>query len=155
MRRPIRVAGVVVNKSQILLIHREKEGRKYYVFPGGGVEDEEDNEEALLREIKEETSTEIKINKLLYRHNYETSNQCYYLCDYVSGTPELSEDSIESVKNKKGNDFYVPLWVNIDKLSNLLLYPLEIRDWLLKDLKNNFQEALREATLKVSELRQS
>ncbi|MFH1601527.1 MAG: NUDIX domain-containing protein [Candidatus Shapirobacteria bacterium] len=155
MRRPIRVVGIIINKNGILLIHRKKAGKEYYVFPGGGVEDEEINEQALLREISEETSVKVKVGKLLYKHVYETSNQYYYLCTYISGTPELRKDSIEKKRDSSGYDKYELLWVSVNKLPQLLIYPLEIRDWLIKDIKDNFQKVPKEASLKAGELRQS
>ena len=155
MRRPIRVAGIIVNNNQVLLMHRNKNGKEYFVFPGGGVEGKEENKTSLLREISEETSVKVKIVKKLYTHNYETGNHFYYLCTYVSGNPKLRKDSIENARNKKGKDTYKPTWIKISKLKNLLLYPLEIRDWLIEDIKNDFRRTPREASLKVDDLRQS
>ncbi len=155
MRKPSRVAGIIIKNNSILLVYRKKEGKEYYVFPGGGVEDNENNKQSLIRELSEETSVEISIDKLLYKHNYESSKQYYYLCSYVSGNPKLRKDSVEKARNEKGMDLYKPLWINIKKLPKLLVYPLEIRDWLIEDIKNDFQHTPRKASLNVSELRQS
>ena len=46
-------------------------------------------------------------------------------------------------------------WVQIDKLENILIYPLEMRDWLIQDLKNGFNDKVKEATFMKSSLRQS
>ncbi|MFC1710486.1 NUDIX domain-containing protein [Patescibacteria group bacterium] len=51
MRTPTRVAGIIIDKNKILLIRRKKNGKEYYVFPGGGVENKEDNKKSLLREL--------------------------------------------------------------------------------------------------------
>lgn len=56
---------------------------------------------------------------------------------------------------ENGFDYYKPQWVLIGNLQNILVYPLEIRDWLLEDLKNNFVNTTKEAHLKVEELRES
>ncbi|HNP89499.1 MAG TPA: hypothetical protein PKI75_02600 [Candidatus Woesebacteria bacterium] len=55
---------------------------------------------------------------------------------------------------KDNSNFYQPLWFKIDDLKKLLLYPLEIRDWLLEDFKNNFKNVPREASLEIKDLRQ-
>jgi len=149
-----RVAGIVTKDNKILLIHRQKNGKKYYVFPGGSVEKNEVNEEALIREIKEETSIKVEIKRLVYVHDYQTSQQYYYLCEYHGGRPRLASGSIEKQRMKTKNDFYQPLWVDISRLSGLLLYPLEIRDWLISDLKNGFPTEPKIAKLKISDLRQ-
>lgn len=55
---------------------------------------------------------------------------------------------------KVENQIYDPNWVNVEKLPKLLLYPLEIRDWLIEDLKTNLENKPRVATLKSTNLRQ-
>ncbi len=154
MAKPIpRAVGIVINDSKVLLMWRKKDGHEYYVFPGGGKEENETIEEAVVRETKEEASMEVKIEKLLYTHNLiDSGNQYFYLCSYISGEPELGDANEKQGQNE--NDQYKPMWVEINKLPNLLVYPLEIRDWLIEDFKTNFQNTPREQTFKVSELRQ-
>jgi 8-oxo-dGTP diphosphatase len=50
----IRVAGLILHADRVLLIRHEKEGRGYWLLPGGGVEPGETLEDALLRELAEE-----------------------------------------------------------------------------------------------------
>ena len=152
----IRAVGIIVNNGKVLLMHRVKHDKEYYVFPGGGVEEGETVEQALLREVNEETSLEVKIEKLLYHHIYNSNTeQFFYLCSYISGEPKLGDGNESRTMAQSTANFYNPVWCEIKKLPELLLYPLEIRDWFIADAKTNFQSAPREATLKVSELRQS
>ena len=153
--KPARAVGIILKDNQVLLMYRIKNGKEYYVFPGGGVEKDESVEDAVLREILEETTLKVKVNRKLYLHDYDESEGHYYLCEYIEGKPELG-DSIEKelMARDKGN-FYRPEWMNIDKLEEILIYPLEIRDWLMADLENGFPETVRVAKLKTAELRQS
>ena len=155
MRLPIRVAGIIVKNTEILLIHRVKNGQEYWVFPGGSLEDTDLSEtEGLLREIEEETCLFVDVDKLLYTHDYGDNIGLYFMCKYISGEPKLG-DSIEKERMEKGkSDTYEPVWVPLNKLTNILLYPLEIRDWLIKDLKDNFINTPRKQTLTTEELRQ-
>ena len=57
------MSAIIVNDSKVLLMHRKKEGREYWVFPGGGVEKDETSEQAAKREVLEETS--LKVMKAL------------------------------------------------------------------------------------------
>jgi len=151
----VRAVAILVNKDEVLLMFR-KNMREYYVFPGGGVEENEDIGEAVLRELEEEASVEAKINRLLYQHIYDDEKEQYfYLCDYISGVPELKKDTIEYQKMLKGEDFYRPEWIKIKELKNMLVYPLEIRDLVIEDFKNNFQNSAKVFNLKISELRKN
>lgn len=50
-----RSVAVVIELGELLVIARRKNGRKYYVLPGGGVEDGETARAACVRELQEET----------------------------------------------------------------------------------------------------
>ena len=157
MRKPVRAVAIIINeKDQVLLIWRRKKDKEYYVFPGGGVEDKETVKEAVLREVDEETTLQIKIERLLYRHRYiGDSDQFFYLCSYVSGQPTLGEANEKEKMSKSTDDLYKPQWVELNQLKDLLIYPLEIRDWLLEDLENNFKNTPRKAEMEIRDLRQS
>ncbi len=151
----IRAVAVIVNDGKVLLIHRISHGREYYVFPGGGVENKETVKQAVLREVQEETSLEVKIEKLLYHHVYDdNTEQFFYLCLPVSGEPELGDGNEARDMEKNNANFYNPVWYEIKGLPWLLLYPLEVRDWFIKDAETNFESVPREARIKVSKLRQ-
>lgn len=152
----IRAVAIIVNDGKVLLMHRINNSKEYYIFPGGGVENGETVEQAVLREVQEETSLEAKIEKLLYHHIYDdNTEQFFYLCRYVSGEPKLGEGNEARDMKESSANFYNPIWHEIKGLPQLLLYPLEIRDWFIGDAKTNFENVPREAKIKVSELRQS
>lgn len=112
-------------------------------------------EDAVVREIEEEAGIKSEIVKLLYAHNRSDINHehYFYLCKHISGTPKLGNfNEMQAMKNE--SQIYKPVWVNIQELPKLLLYPLEIRDWIIEDYKNNFKGAPKTATLKTIDLRQ-
>ena len=49
-----RAVLIFIHDNNILLLYRFKGGEEYYVFPGGGVEDNESIDEAAIREAEEE-----------------------------------------------------------------------------------------------------
>ncbi|HQB50617.1 MAG TPA: NUDIX domain-containing protein [bacterium] len=147
----IRAASIIINNDSVLLIYRKREGKEYYVFPGGGVEKNETIEQAVLRELFEETSLKAEIDRLLYVHKYDNnSEQYFYLLKNHLGEPKLHEKSIEAERNSE-NNFYEPLWVNLTKLNELTLYPLEIKAWFVDDVKNNFTNCPKKQFIKISE----
>lgn len=156
-QKRIRAVAIIVNDGKVLLMHRINKGKEYYVFPGGGVEERESVEQAVMREVQEETSLNVTIEKLLYHHIYEDidNEQFFYLCRYISGKPNLGNANELQEMTNGGNNFYQPLWIEVTDLHKLLLYPLEIRDWFVEDVRINFKDTPRKAILKYSGLRQT
>ncbi|MDR0978516.1 MAG: NUDIX domain-containing protein, partial [Lachnospiraceae bacterium] len=81
-----------------LLQQRNKEPEKeYWSIPGGKVEFFEKIEDALKREIKEETGVDIEIVRLLGICNHIVDNEKIhyispsYLCKIKSGEPKIME----------------------------------------------------------------
>lgn len=58
-RTGIRASAIIIRDNKILLVHRKKDGREYWVFPGGGIEDYEKPEETVKREVFEGTNLRI------------------------------------------------------------------------------------------------
>ncbi len=138
MHARIRAAGIVIKDNCVLLIERKRDGAHYWVFPGGGVEEGETKEEAVVREVFEETSMIVTLDKLMYEYHHDVLHggspyQYFYLCGYVSGVPALHADSIEQSKMDQGHGFYKPQWVPLDSIAELELYPYEVRDKIISD----------------------
>ncbi|HDP35225.1 MAG TPA: NUDIX domain-containing protein [Candidatus Hydrogenedentes bacterium] len=62
----VRVAAVIVRNGEILLAEHLKDGRAYYLLPGGGVDQGETLREALARELWEETRLDVTPGRLLF-----------------------------------------------------------------------------------------
>ncbi len=128
-----RASGVIIHENRVLLMHRinsHEGGREYYTTLGGGVEDDEDIIEAVVREVYEESMVTVKVGELILEHETEGQNQYYYICDYVSGEPGLWVDGPEYAKHQTG-DIHEPVWVPFAEIKNINLLPIEIKDVLV------------------------
>lgn len=61
----IRVALFILRDDEILLVRHEKDGRSYWLLPGGGVEFGESLKEAARREAFEETGLDVEVHDLV------------------------------------------------------------------------------------------
>lgn len=106
MSRLIRYQGAIVQDDHLLLImHREHAtGRTYWVIPGGGRELGETEEACVQREMLEETSLVIVVERLLLDEP-SSPNGVYkrlktYLCKVVKGDARPGyEPEIEASQN--------------------------------------------------------
>ena len=48
-----RGSSVIIENNKVAVIKRVRDGQEYYVFPGGGIENEENPEQAAVRETIE------------------------------------------------------------------------------------------------------
>lgn len=130
-RTGVRAAAIIIKNDKILLMHRKKDRSEYWVFPGGGVEDDETGEKTIVREIKEETGLKCtKIKLAFVAETYEGGNKHpFYFCEVdgdkvTLGGPEAEKQSEE--------DWYSPEWVKLGEVKNLNLLPESAKAKLLK-----------------------
>lgn len=121
-----RAAAVIVKDDKILLMRRVKNGREYFVFPGGGIHEGETPEEAAIRELKEEFGISVKIEKLLFKMENRGKEEFYFLVREFSGTPEIGGEEKEQMS---ADNQYYPAWKELSEISSLSnLYPEGARE---------------------------
>lgn len=97
----IRVVAALIKKDNKVLIAKRLTGDSSLIgkweFPGGKVEKNEDDKNAIEREIREEFDIRIVANKFLVNSIYDYPNKkvdlCLYDCDYVEGVFNLHDHS--------------------------------------------------------------
>ena len=118
MKRVVRYQGAVVREGHILLV-RQRFGSGYECWnvPGGGREDDETEEQCVVREIKEETNLDVRIERLLIdgpSHPHSPYRRFKtYLCTPLEGY--ASPDDVESVEVR---------WFDLSDASQLRLEAL-------------------------------
>jgi 8-oxo-dGTP pyrophosphatase MutT (NUDIX family) len=112
------VRAIILNQDSIFMVHTNKGD---YKLPGGGVNKKEKHEEALEREVKEETGYLLdsiieKIGIVIERNvdKYEEDSvfemvSYYYLCQISDRKTFQQLDDYEAELG------FRPIWINIDK----------------------------------------
>jgi 8-oxo-dGTP pyrophosphatase MutT (NUDIX family) len=94
MPRYTRYQGLIIQNHKILLIRgfERRTGNSFWVIPGGGLEAGESEEECVIREMKEETNLNVRVERLLIDLEappdgiYKRLKS--YLCSPIRGFPE-------------------------------------------------------------------
>ncbi|MBL4937859.1 NUDIX hydrolase [Clostridium sp. YIM B02515] len=126
----VSVAGLVTNeKDEVLLV---KSPRRGWEFPGGMVEPGESLQEALIREIFEESGIYVTITGFIgvYKNIKSDIVNIDFCCKYKSGIPATSEESLEvdwfhmdEVIKMMGNPLYETRITNmLSKNHNIFCY---------------------------------
>jgi 8-oxo-dGTP diphosphatase len=118
------VKAIIQKQGKILIVKRSKDDNVNggeWEFPGGKLEFGELPEEALIREINEETSLKIDIIKLLYAWS-KTVNENTQMIGLTFLCQQKSDDVVLSHEH---SDF---LWIKKKDVGNYL------SDIILKDL---------------------
>lgn len=136
-----RVGAVIVSDGYVLFAYNDNSG--YYYTVGGGVHVGECSEQAVIREVFEETGERFKIERPLcivenffdgdgLLEGYDCHTVEYY---YLMSTDSRKEYDVGSVTT--GGDAEKMCWLPIDKIDEYDIRPVFIKE-LLKNIPEHF-----------------
>ena len=120
-------AGIIlIENDKVALIERHRNGLHYFIFPGGGVDEGETDEQAAVREAEEELGIRVEIlHKAAEIHRMNKRDQIYFLVrqtggEFGTGTGE----EYQEFNPEYGT--YHPLWMPMGEIlvKNVLPRPL-------------------------------
>jgi 8-oxo-dGTP pyrophosphatase MutT (NUDIX family) len=115
---------IIIEDGKVALVERMKNGGRYYVFPGGGIEDCETPEQTAIREAFEELGVTVKIDRFIDDFFFN-GRQHFFQATILSG--EFGKGEGEEMTHpdpEKGS--YRPVWMNLSELLHLDVRPHEI-----------------------------
>ena len=100
MKKRVSSRGIIIDNDCVYLMFRRRIKddvtiKEYYSIPGGRAEDNETLEDAVIREIKEEFSVDIKIDGYLGKDEGDDSIAHFFLCSITNGIPCLGGEELE------------------------------------------------------------
>src|SRR5215470_3902750 len=119
-----RAVAVVQRGREVLVIKRYYSGRHYAVLPGGSVEPGETFEQAVVRELWEESSLTGRVDRELLVAEHNDREARYFVMTDVEGTPRLSGPELEA--HGPDNSFEL-IWATAEDLHRLGLQPEHLR----------------------------
>lgn len=119
-----RSSVVIIENKMVALIRRERDGTVYYVFPGGGIENNEKPEDTARREALEELGVIVRVNDCIAEYKFN-GNQYFFLSEIIGGKFGTGQGE-EYSDSKKDSGTYLPIWVEIAKLLTIDIKPKEV-----------------------------
>lgn len=134
-----RVSGLIIRNNKLLTVEMDDSG--FLCLPGGHVELGETTEEAVIRELYEETTKTVIIKKYLgvienyFINKYNTQVHeiaFYYLMDFTNENNEMNDFTL--IENDKGDNIKLDFrWIDINDLDKYNLKPAFLKELLNKD----------------------
>jgi 8-oxo-dGTP diphosphatase len=130
----VRVSALILQENHLLVVKQNTPSRAEHIWlpPGGGLDFGETTEEALRREVFEETSIEIKNARIRYIHEFIEppyhAVELYFLVESFKGTPTLGSDPELSIDHQQLKEVkFMP----VPELVSLNLYPEFLKEALV------------------------
>ncbi|MFE5318317.1 NUDIX domain-containing protein [Paenibacillus sp. NPDC056579] len=87
------VCAAIIIKNRILMVFQDHGDRSFWTLPGGGVENGESLEEAVLREVREEVKLNGRVERLLFEATYANGpDYCFLVTVDHYEDAQLGED---------------------------------------------------------------
>lgn len=133
--------AIIFNGDRILVMFRNKYGSTYYTLVGGRVDEGETPEQAVVREVKEETGMDVTTSRQVFieDHPEPYNKQTIFLCQ-VSNPNNIAvqENSEEGLMNKLDANIHTPMWVDLKAFETLAFRTPYLQKAILNSIKIGF-----------------
>jgi 8-oxo-dGTP diphosphatase len=127
----VRVAGIYIKDSSVLLVEHLKKGRSYWLLPGGGIRLGERASAALERELKEELSIDAAVGELVFVVEALSSNGDHI----IQPTFIIEIDSYDNIKVGRDKRVIAYDLFNIEDIEEITIYP-DIKEEIVHFIKH-------------------
>lgn len=134
----VRVAAIIVMDDKILLVRHEKNDRTYWLLPGGGVEFGETLEQALVRELKEETNLDIVVDRPVMINDSVPPDGHRHVLNICFTARVTGGDLSVAVDHRLKEAAFVP----VESMETLPLFFPDIRKALVEAWRLNFADTV-------------
>jgi ADP-ribose pyrophosphatase YjhB (NUDIX family) len=138
---PKAARAIIIENKSLLVMHRDKQGSQYFTLVGGQVRADESIEDALAREVNEETGLVITNAKLVFveKHPAPYNDQYIFLCEVSPHKEvEIQSTSEEGFLNRIGLNNHTPAWATFSSFPSISFRTPQLHKAIIRALKSGF-----------------
>ena len=131
----------MIEDDKVALIERFRNGKHYFVFPGGGADNGETPEDAAIREMEEETGLRVTIICKLVEIHFGLSTQHYFYVERRAGEfgTGTGEEYTEADPDDPAQGVYIPVWMPLSELpEHDNVYPAEVAKLVARSVEGGW-----------------
>ena len=138
MRYGISAAGIIVEDDKVLMAHHVGPDYDFWTLPGGRLEGNESVFDCAKRELAEETSLAVELDRIVYIQEFAEPNyhfcKFFILCNGYAGNPTIAN-------KPDGEDHLVGVsFLYRSEIQVLEVYPEVLYDQFWNDLAHGFPQ---------------
>jgi ADP-ribose pyrophosphatase YjhB (NUDIX family) len=133
--------AIIIENNNLLVMQRNKQGMIYYTLVGGMVSENETPEQAVMREVQEETGLTVTNYRLVYteKHPAPYNSQYIYLCEVAPHESiGLTLGSEEEKMNRHGINMHTPYWAPLRQFDKIQFRTPAVQKAILSAIKKGF-----------------
>lgn len=124
----VRAVALLIQNDSIAVMERHRAGRHYFTFPGGGVDEGEGGEQAVVREAREELGVETRVVRQVVEVWFNGNRQMYFLVEQTGGTFGTGDGPEFTQPYDPAQGTYHPMWLPLTELTAHPVFPTEVAE---------------------------
>ena len=137
----IRSAAILIQNNSLALMERHRGDRHYFSFPGGGVDEGETPEQAVVREAHEELGVEVKVIRLAAEVWLNGKQQFFFLVEQTGGTFGTGAGEEFASDRDPARGTYEPMWMPLAQVTAQNVLPKQVAELVAKSHPENWPAA--------------
>jgi 8-oxo-dGTP diphosphatase len=133
----IRSAIILIEDNKLALIERQRAGKHYFSFPGGGVDKGETPQEAAIREAEEELGIQVEIKQKVAEVIFNGNPQHYFLARKLSGEFGTGIGGEYGEFNPMHGTYH-PIWMPLADVPNNNVLPRELAELVVRSARHGW-----------------